>query len=347
MFRTALAVVATSTVLFAADRRPLPVSNLDLQGKITGATSLRSLRVNLFGVEIPYVESAEVNRGGEFRFRSLVPGNYTVAVVRNGLGEVRRTVVISASVADPSGVVHATIPYTSGEAAANPNGGVVSVHQLSIPANASAKYADARKRLAAHDPEGAVRTLEEAVSLAPGFSAAWNALGVIAFQTGDDDRAEAHFRKALDADPGAFEPLVNLGGVLLKKATLKKQAPAEALPFNQRAVRDRPEDALANAQLGMNYFKLDQFDQAEQYLLAAKRLDPAQFYQPQIFLAEIYTRRGNRKAAIKELEDVLAAPSRWPVVRQHPAQSRPALRCTVSAARRFIGRRRAAFKSAR
>jgi len=83
-------------------------------------------------------------------------------------------------------------------------------------------------------------------------------------------------------------------------------APAEALPFNQRAVRDRPEDALANAQLGMNYFKLDQFDQAEQYLLAAKRLDPAQFYQPQIFLAEIYSRRGNRVAAVRELEEVLA-----------------------------------------
>ena len=100
---------------------------------------------------------------------------------------------------------------------------------------------------------------------------------------------------------------MNLGGVLLKKATLNKQAPTEALPFNQRAVQDRPEDALANAQLGMNYFKLDQFDQAEQYLLAAKRLDPAQFYQPQIFLAEIYARRGNRKAAIKELERTPAA----------------------------------------
>jgi Tfp pilus assembly protein PilF len=71
-------------------------------------------------------------------------------------------------------------------------------------------------------------------------------------------------------------------------------------------VHDRPEDALANAQLGMNYFKLDQFDQAEQYLLAAKRLDPAHFTQPQVFLADIYTRRGNRTAAIKELEDVLA-----------------------------------------
>jgi|SRR5665213_474015 len=301
MFRTALAVLLGSTMLFAASRGPSPAANLDLQGKITGAGSLRSLRVNLFAVETPYVESTEVNRGGEFRFRALAPGDYTVAVVRNGLGEVRRTVVVSAAVADQSGVVHAAILYASAEAAANPSGGTVSVHQLSIPGNASAKYADAQKRLAAHDPDGAVRILEEAVALAPQFSTAWNALGVIAFQTGDDDRAESLFRKALAADPGAFEPLVNLGGVLLKK-----KAASEALPFNQRAVRDRPEDALANAQLGMTYFKLNQFDQAEQYLLAAKRLDPAHYTQPQVFLADIYLRRGNRKAAIQELEDVLA-----------------------------------------
>jgi tetratricopeptide (TPR) repeat protein len=56
----------------------------------------------------------------------------------------------------------------------------------------------------------------------------------------------------------------------------------------------------------MNYFKLDQFDEAEQYLLAAQRLDPAHFSQPQLFLADIYARRGNRSAAIRELEDLLA-----------------------------------------
>jgi tetratricopeptide (TPR) repeat protein len=56
----------------------------------------------------------------------------------------------------------------------------------------------------------------------------------------------------------------------------------------------------------MNYFKLDEFDEAERYLMAAKRLDPAHFSQPQVFLAAIYARRGNRSAAIRELQDLLA-----------------------------------------
>lgn len=301
MFGTVIVALLGSSALFAADRIPALVTNLELQGKITGAGTKRSLSVKLFGIETPYVDSVEVNRAGEFHFRSLAPGDYTVAVVRSGLGEVRRTVVVSAALADSGGVIRAIIPYTASEAAANPSGGVVSVHQLSVPPNAAAKYADAQKRLALRDPQGAVRILEEAVELAPDFSAAWNALGVVAFQTGDDNRAEVLFRRALAADPGAFDPLVNLGGVLIKK-----NAAAEALPFNQRAVRDRPEDALANAQLGMNYFRLDNFDQAEQYLLAAKRLDPAHFSQPQVFLANIYARRGNRQAAIHELQDVLA-----------------------------------------
>ena len=298
VFRTVLAALSIATAISSA--AALPAADLELDGKITGAGSTRALRVNLFSVERPYAESATVNRAGEFHFRALIPGNYTIAVVRNGLGEIRRTVVVSAAVADKSGVVHTTIPYSPSEAAANPSGGVVSVRQLAIPGNASAKYTEAQRRLAGRDPEGAVRSLEEAVAIAPQFSAAWNALGVIAFQTGDVQRAEVCFRKSLAAEPGAFEPLVNLGGLLLKRNSF-----IDALLFNRTSVEERPGDALANAQLGMNYFKLNEFDEAEHYLTAAKRLDPAHFSQPQLFLAEIYARRGNRSAAIKELEDLL------------------------------------------
>jgi len=290
-----LAIAVFSTITLIAGN-----ASLQLDGHIEGDVPAHSLRVTLFGVEHPYAESADVDHHGDFHFRNLAPGNYTVAVLRDGLGEIRRTVVVSSAVAGTSGVVRATIPYSSAEAAANPAAGTVSVHQASIPRHAAVKFADAQRRLAGRDLEGAVRSLEEAVSIAPEYSAAWNALGVIAFQNGDDSRAQAFFRHSLDADPAAFEPLVNLGSALLKAGSS-----ADALPFNQRAVQDRPDDALANAQLGMNYFKLGRFDDAEPYLLAAKRLDRAQFSQPQVFLAEIYARRGNRAAAIRELEDVL------------------------------------------
>jgi len=88
---------------------------------------------------------------------------------------------------------------------------------------------------------------------------------------------------------------------------------------------NRPDDALANAQLGMTYFKLDQFDQAEQYLLSAKRLDPAHspsrrsFWRTSMCAGEI-ARRPFRNSGRP------GYPSRRPALGQHPAQPCAALR---------------------
>ena len=112
--------------------------------------------------------------------------------------------------------------------------------------------------------------------------------------------AENHFRKALEADPQAFEPLVNLGGVLLNLGQAD-----EALPLNLHAVLRRPNDALANSQLGMSYFLLRKPDLAGKYLAIAKQLDPEHFSHPQLMLSEIYLQRNELAAAIEELEDFL------------------------------------------
>jgi len=71
------------------------------------------------------------------------------------------------------------------------------------------------------------------------------------------------------------------------------------------AALTHPNDALANSQLGMSYFYLDKLEPAEKYLTAAKRLDPAHFSHPQLMLAQIALRRGDRPAAAGELEEFL------------------------------------------
>jgi Tfp pilus assembly protein PilF len=281
-----------ASTLFASDTK------LELRGHLTGEDRGRWLQVTLFSVESPYKDSTRVSAGGEFRFHSLEPGNYTVAVIGEGW-EIRRTVVVSPALADRDGILRTTIPIALTGASGNGNG-VVTVQQLMIPKKALEWYADAQKRLAQRDAAGAAHDLQEAVKIAPQYSDAWNALGVISFQCGDDLEAEQLFRRALQADPGSFEAHVNLGGLLLKKGW-----DGEALVHNMGAVQTRPEDALANAQLGMTYFKRGEFDQAERYLVAAKTADPAHFSQPQLFLAEIYARRGDRNGALQELEELL------------------------------------------
>jgi tetratricopeptide (TPR) repeat protein len=132
------------------------------------------------------------------------------------------------------------------------------------------------------------------------FVAAWNQLGTIAYQTRRYSEAEANFRRALDIDPEAFEPLVNLGGVLLNLGR-----PREAIGYNQRAVVRRPNNALANSQLGLSYFDLNDLDLAEKYLKIAVRPDSAHFSHPQLVLAEIYLRRGDRPSALAALRNFL------------------------------------------
>jgi tetratricopeptide (TPR) repeat protein len=143
--------------------------------------------------------------------------------------------------------------------------------------------------------------------MAPRFSMAWNELGTIAYQTRKFDRAEECFRQALQQDPGAFEPLVNLGGVLVAVHKLD-----EAADYNLRAVLARPNDALANSQLGLTYFELQRMDLAQKYLERARQIDPAHFSHPQLLLAEIHLRRGERLQAAAVLEEFLKYHPDWP-----------------------------------
>jgi Tfp pilus assembly protein PilF len=88
--------------------------------------------------------------------------------------------------------------------------------------------------------------------------------------------------------------------------------PDEAYDYNLHAVLRRPNDALANAQMGMTYFGLDTVDLAEKYFRRAVELDAAHFSHPQLFLAEIHLRRGDTRAAADDLENFLSHHPDWP-----------------------------------
>jgi len=275
---------------------------LELRGKVNyGAARFRFLRVTLFSIESNFTSATVTDPGGEFHFRDLNPGSYSLAIARRGLGEIRRSVVITPGLADQKGVVHIDIPFSPAEAALSRTAGLVSKQQLAVPEKAHGKYAEAERRLTKHDTEGAIRFLREALAIAPRYMAAWNYLGVLAYQRRDFAEAREYFQKALDIEPTAYEPTVNMGGVLLGL-----RQPQEALAYSLKAAEARPREALAQSQTGIAYFELGQWEPAEQYLTTARSLDPAHVTQPQLYLAEIYVRRGDRAAAARELQDLLA-----------------------------------------
>jgi tetratricopeptide (TPR) repeat protein len=271
--------------------------------------------VSLFGVASPFVTST-MSEDGHFCFRKLAPGAYTLSVFYPGRGEVRQTVEVGPGTADSRQRVRLTLDFKDSDfsvADAIRRQHSVSARQLAVPDKAVREYDEAQKDLARRDVESAVRRLERAVDIAPEFSVAWNNLGTIAYQNHNYQRAEECFRFALEADPGAYEPLVNLGGVLVNLRKLD-----EAWTFNVYAVLSRPNDALANSQLGMTYFGMGKMDLAEKHFLEARKIDPCHFSHPQLFLAEIHLRRGERKATADYLEDFLKHHPDW----SHAAQVR-------------------------
>jgi Tfp pilus assembly protein PilF len=262
-----------------------------------------ALPVFLHGATIPFESSAVSGSDGRFRFRKLPGGAYTLAVSTAARGEVLQTIELSPGTVDSRGRVDVVVKIDQAHLESDGThraGATVSAVVLSVPERALREYAEAQRCLSRRQSDCAVAHLQRAVETAPRFAAAWNQLGTIAYQTRRYSDAETNFRRALEADAEAFEPLVNLGGVLLNLGQ-----PEQATVYNLRAVGQRPNDALANSQLGISFFESGDLDRAETYLKTAVRLDPAHFSHPQLILAEIYRKRGDLPAARAALNSFL------------------------------------------
>jgi tetratricopeptide (TPR) repeat protein len=307
------AVLVLVTLSVAVQAQP---SRYQLRGRLVPETSAS---VWLNGATSPFEDSTLAGEDGRFRFEQLPAGAYTLGVFVPGRGEMRQTIDVGPSMADSKGRIELRVDLRDELFEARDGlrrGALVSAGELAIPEQARREFEQARKKLAKRngrnendvpDVQAAVAHLQRAVEIAPRFAGAWNYLGTIAYQTHDYARAESCFRSALAADPDAFEPLVNLGGVLVNLQKLD-----EALPYNRHAALTRPGDALANSQLGMNYFYLGKLDLGQKYLTVAAKLDPGHFSHPQLLLAEIYYRRQERSAAADELAEFLRYHPDWP-----------------------------------
>jgi tetratricopeptide (TPR) repeat protein len=277
-----------------------PCSAYELTGRIEPPAAFP---VFLHGATAPFEGSTESDADGRFRFHKISAGTYTLAISTAARGQVLETIEVGPGTVDSKGRLDLAIRIDDGRLESegvHGSGATDSATVLSVPERAMREYEEAQRSLSRREPDRASAHLSRAVELAPHFVAAWNQLGVMAYQARRYSDAEAKFRRALDADSEAFEPLVNLGGVLLNL-----DRPQEALRYNQRAVARRANNALANSQLGLTYFDLNDPEPAEKYLKIAIQLDPAHFSHPQLTLAEIYLRRGDRPSALLQFRAFL------------------------------------------
>ncbi len=308
--RTALAA-SLAISLFGAER------TFELAGRITPELGAS---VSLHGATTAFAGSTLADAHGRFRFPGLLPASYTLIVFVPARGEIRRTLDVGPGTANEKGRVEIEVAFD--DARATPDPGTVSARNLSIPESAQSEYRRAQKVLGKRDTAKAIEHLKRAVEIAPQFAQAWNNLGTIAYHQQRFPDAAAYFQRALAADPSAYEPLVNLGGVLINLGNLD-----EAYTFNLNAVLRRPNDPLSNSQFGMTYLGLGKLQLAEKYLLEARRLDPAHFSHPQLLLAEIYLREKRFAESAAQMEEFLKHHPDWP--------DAPKMRATIAKLKRI------------
>lgn len=274
----------------------------ELVGQIleSDGTPLRgiSLTVTLQCTTTSLSARTRTDSNGQYRFKKLETGMYMLIVAMPRAGSLRRTIEIGPSLADREGKVYSLLTFDRKLAARR--GSSVPANQLSIPEEARQEYQKGLDYLGRQKIDRAIEAFEKAISIAPQFSGAYYRLGDIAFREGRYEEAASHYQDALDYNPIMFLPRLNLGSTLL---ALHKYE--DALKVNLEAEKMRPDDPLAQAQLGYNFFYLDRFEEAIVHLRKAKEIDPSHFSFPQLLLAEIYKRRQDVARMTSELEEYL------------------------------------------
>lgn len=138
----------------------------------------------------------------------------------------------------------------------------------------------------------ALRAAELATRFAPDTADAWRHLGLTVLATGDQDRAEEAFAKAVALAPDPASLTIGLGH---DTAALGHQA--LAIGLYRKAVELTPEDAGAWTQLGLALREYGAYGEALRAFTAAAAHDSATFW-PALHIWNVYHLAGPREAEV-------------------------------------------------
>ena len=246
--------------------------------------------------------SVLASANGEFSFRNLEPGPYTIVVEAGDPYEVARESVSIDREISRGAPRTLTVPIylrvKGGSAAAPP--GVIDAGLASVPKAARDLYQKALDEARAGRSQQAVAHLKEAIALHPEFPLALNELGVQYMKLGQVERAIETLRSALKLKPESFTPRLNYGIALYQNRKF-----AEAETELRQALKQNESSPGAQLYLGLTLINLRRNDEAEQSLLGAIRSGGDEMSLAHYYLGGIYWGRREYKRAADELETYL------------------------------------------
>ncbi len=151
--------------------------------------------------------------------------------------------------------------------------------------------------------EVALDEFTQAIQAYPNYALAYNGLGMVRAALGEDNQAEANFKKAIQLQPQNSESHNNYGNFLCNKARYDESI-TQFLEAIKNPLYSTPNLAYANA--GICSARKKDFPAAENYLNKALQINPlthSAAYQ----LAEIQFARGDAKTAQKTLQNALVS----------------------------------------
>lgn len=299
---------ALCTVLFAL----IPVciqaqTFYEIEGIVEGTDSvpLTGIAIYLEDVTRARIGQAITSGDGRYRFNRIVAGTYYI--VAKPLGSEYRTAVRRVELIETTrggtstsservDITLESMPRRSELVSAT-------VYVQDVPPEASARFERALDRLAQKNTTQAIRELTDALAIFPNYFMASQQLGLIYLEIEDYQKAIPHLVKAVEINSKAGASYLALGIATfnLGRADLALDALHRARPLEEKSYR-------VYFYMGLALIELNRLDEAERALKQAYQLGGSQkAASSHLYLASIYTKRGQNREAIAELESYLKA----------------------------------------
>lgn len=151
--------------------------------------------------------------------------------------------------------------------------------------------------------EIALSEFNQATQIDPSYALAFNGLGLVYAALGEDAKADANYKKAIQLQPRSSESQNNYGSFLCSRKRYD-----ESIPYFLEAVKNplygTPHLAYANA--GICSARKNDIKSAEAYLIKALQIEPLT-HSAATQLADIQFKRGDAATAQKTLQNALVA----------------------------------------
>ncbi|HEY8411110.1 MAG TPA: tetratricopeptide repeat protein [Pyrinomonadaceae bacterium] len=277
----------------------------EIEGVVEGpdATPLNGVAVFLEDLTRARVAQAITSSDGRYRFNRIVAGTYYIVVQPNNsefrtavrrIELIETTRVGSSTSTERVDIALEAMPRRT-------SSGSTTIFAQEVPPEATARFERALDKLGKKNTDEAIRELNEALRIFPNYFMATQQLGLLYVELENYQKAIPPLVKAIEINAKAAPAYLALGIASLKLGhpDLAMDALQRARPLDERSFR-------VHFYLGLTLIELNRLEEAETALKLSYQLGgPHKAASAHLYLASIYSKRGQNKQAVDELESYL------------------------------------------